>query len=135
MEKYKSTAPWKNFKEVVGIAGPKKCATPTITFADGKVKFSCETEGVTFKYEITNAENYEGEGNEIEVGGVYNVSVYATKDDYIDSDKAEMQIKLSTVKGDINGDGKVDVRDHVELSNIIMGIHEEEAESEQEETE
>lgn len=135
LEKYKAAAPWKNFKEVVGIAGPKKCATPTITFADGKVKFACETEGVTFKYEIKNADNFEGEGDEIEMGGVYNVSVYATKDDYIDSDKATTQIKLSTIKGDINGDGKVNAADHVELSNIIMGIHEEEAEVEQEETE
>lgn len=136
IEKYNAVAPWKNFKEIVAIeepVGPKKCATPTITFADGKVKFACETEGVTFKYEITNADNFEEEGDEIEVGGVYNVSVYATKEDYIDSDKATTQIKLSTIKGDVNGDNKVDVRDHVALTNIIMGIHEEEAETEQEE--
>lgn len=133
IDKYKEVAPWKNFKQIVGIAEPKKCDTPTITFADGKVKFACETEGVTFKYEIKNADNFEGEGDEIEVGGVYNVSVYAVKKGFIDSDKATTQIKLFAVKGDVNGDGKINVGDHVALTNIIMGIAEED--TEQEETE
>ena len=127
MESFIGVEPWWNFKEIVVI---EKCATPTITFEEGKVKFACGTEGVTFKYEITNGDVNDGEGDEIEVGGFYNVCVYATKEHYIDSDKVTMQIKLSTVKGDINGDNRVDVADHVALSNIIMGIMGKEAEVE-----
>ena len=131
VDKYKAAAPWKNFKEIVAIeesgqedpevpVGPQKCAIPTISFKDGKIMFACETEGVTFKYRVTNAEEKEAEGDEVVIDGVYNVSVYATKDGYEDSDVATKEIKLPTVKGDVNGDNKVDVADHVELSKIIL---------------
>ena len=137
VDKYKAVGPWKDFKDVVAIAatGDERCATPTIKFDNGKVSFACETEGVKFRYQITNADVKSSDGAEVELGGVYNVRVYALKEGLRDSEAATMEIKLPTVKGDLNDDRMVDVKDHVVLSNIIMNIQEVEAEVEQEETE
>jgi len=122
IDKYKAVGPWKDFKDVVAIAatGDQKCATPTIKFKDGKISFACETEGVRFRYQITSADIKQDTGTEVELGGLYNVSVYASKEGYMDSDKATKEIKLSLINGDLNGDGKVNAADHVTLSDIIM---------------
>ena len=52
----------------------------------------------------------------------YTVSVYASKDGYTDSEvaRASFQVAGAGKKGDVNGDNKVDVADHVELSKIIL---------------
>ena len=44
------------------------------------------------------------------------ISVYATKAGFDKSDTATKEIK----NGDLNGDGNIDVSDHVELTKIIM---------------
>ena len=42
---YKAVEPWKSFKAILGIEPDvKKCATPTITYENGELLFSCETE-------------------------------------------------------------------------------------------
>lgn len=140
LEKYKSTAPWKNFKEIVGIAAPKepdKCATPTVTYKEGKLHFESETEGVTFHYEVTPSDAAKnGDGNDVEITGKYKITVYASKEGYIDSDETTTETTAAGgIRGDLNNDGKVDVKDHVELSNIIMNTQEVEAEVEPEEAE
>ena len=53
IEAYKAIEPWKSFKEVVALDGEEipvtpKCATPTISLVNGKITFSCETEGVEY---------------------------------------------------------------------------------------
>ena len=110
-----------------GITEPvtTKCATPTIKIVDGKLKFTCGTEGVTFKttYNIVgSADNVDGD--EVILGGTATcqVSVYATKDGYEDSDVATADVEISWgKKGDVNADGEVNVADLVTTTNIIMG--------------
>lgn len=110
-----------------GITEPvtTKCATPTIKIVDGKLKFTCGTEGVTFKttYNIVgSADNVDGD--EVILGGTATcqVSVYATKDGYEDSDVATADVEISWgKKGDVTGDGEVNVSDLVTTTNIIMG--------------
>ena len=43
VEKYKTAERWKDFGKIEGL----KCAKPTIASANGKLTFSCETEGVS----------------------------------------------------------------------------------------
>jgi hypothetical protein len=51
----------------------------------------------------------------------YIVSVFATKTGYERSDAATKQFTIvNGLKGDVDGDGVVNVADHVELSKIIM---------------
>ena len=98
---------------------PKKCATPTISVINGEFKFSCDTEGVEYQWEITQ----KGNSSSGSLTGVYRVTVYATKNGYEDSDVATAEFTMSGggLKGDTNGDGKVDVEDVVETVNIILG--------------
>ena len=124
---YKETEPWKNFKSIVGLEDPatEKCSTPTIQVVDGKLKFVCETEGVTFKttYKIVDSDN-NAEGDELVVGGTATcqVSVYATKEGYADSDAATTNITIAWgKKGDVNADGEVNVGDIVTTTNIMAG--------------
>ena len=119
IESYKSQKPWSNFKEIVVL--PQKCATPTISYADGKLSFSCETEDVTFTYNITNDDITGGNAAEVQLTGVYKVTVYASKEGYDDSDVATMEIPMNVsggLRGDLNEDGSVNALDVQEVINI-----------------
>ena len=65
-----------------------KCAKPTIRYANGKLTYTCETEGVTFKYDIVDNDIQSGSGNEVQLSVTYFISVYATKAGYRDSEVA-----------------------------------------------
>ena len=126
VDAYKSTAPWSNFKSFVAVDGSEipetpKCATPTITYKNGKISFSCETEGVEYVSTITAGDTKSFFTGEITLTNKYTVSVYATKDGYDKSDTATLDIIGSAgAFGDLNEDGEVNVADHVELTKIIM---------------
>jgi hypothetical protein len=47
------------------------------------------------------------------------VKVYATKDGYEDSDIATETINI--IKGDVDGDGVIDIADAVRIVNFIVG--------------
>lgn len=96
-----------------------KCATPTIAIKDGKLTFSCETEGVKFIYDILANGSTSGEGNVLDLTPSYVVKVYATKDGYEDSDVATETINI--IKGDVDGDGVIDIADAVRIVNFIVG--------------
>ena len=131
LEKYKATAPWKNFKEVLGIGGgdtpptKEKCSTPSISIVDGSVLFNCETEGVTYHYDVSSSFKKIGEGNSVELQSVFTISVYATKSGYDNSDVATKEVDISSVggsgiAGDLNNDGITNAADVVKLTDIIM---------------
>ena len=68
------------------------CATPSISYASGELKFTSETAGAEFHYTITDADMasdaYSKDGK-VTLSAAYNISVYATADGYNASDKAE----------------------------------------------
>ena len=120
LEKYKKSEPWSGFRYIVGFEEEKtpKCATPTITFVDGKLKFDCETEDVDFVYDIINSDVNKGNAAEVASGGIYKVSVYAAKVGFMNSDMATLEFNLKSNDDvcDVNHDGTVDVAD---ISTII----------------
>ncbi|MCR5850077.1 MAG: DUF6383 domain-containing protein [Bacteroidaceae bacterium] len=70
------------------IISEGKCATPTISYNNGQLSFSCETENVVFNSSITDADINTYKTAIIQLGATYNISVYATKYGYDDSDVA-----------------------------------------------
>lgn len=115
LNNYKDTEPWKYFKNFVA-----KCAKPTITYNNSVISFSCETEDAEFVSEIKANDNGKEYGKNIKLSNIYTISVYATKIGYDNSDIVTMEVDGSGIKGDLNGDGKVNAADHVSLSDIIM---------------
>ncbi len=129
---YQKNAPWYNFKEVKTITTDElvKCATPKITYANGVVSFSCDTEGVEFKSSIQVDETWFQDESRDSEPLTFTVSVFATKPGFYRSDVATNNFTLDgythTVisndfkQGDVNKDGKVNVGDHVKLSDLIL---------------
>lgn len=124
LEAYKAATPWSGFKNIVPIDGDtpivEKCATPTITYANGKVRFACETEGVEYVPTVTCSPNQLQNGNELAIGGTFTVSVYAVKEGYENSDTATMTINMSQI-GDVNADGELNAADITTVVNAILG--------------
>ena len=116
---YEAANYWKEFKEIIEMPG-LRCATPTISFKGGKLHFECETSDVTYHYTITPPSKTDNTGNDVEVGSSYTVQVYASKDGYLDSDPATQDIDIRGIKGDVDGDGVVDVNDVQTTINIIL---------------
>ena len=68
------------------------CATPSVSYESGKLKFACETTGAKYNYTITDTDitsDALNENGEVSLSAAYNISVYATADGYSPSEKAE----------------------------------------------
>ena len=98
----------------------KKCEKPTISVIDGKLEFSCATESVEYNWSITTKNENSGKGNNVPFTQTIIVSVFASKSGYEDSDITTQEFSGSGLSGDVDGNGVVDVADHVKLSEIIM---------------
>lgn len=93
---YSQAEPWKNFKNIVSLdeadtpepPETQKCETPTISYGGKKLSFSCTTEGVEYVYEIKDSDIKKGYDSEIQLTATYEISVYATKTGYENSDVA-----------------------------------------------
>ena len=94
IDKYKSTNGWKGFMFIEDSNGapsepePPTCATPTISYQNGKLTFNCETEGTTFHSYITDEDMTSYTTNEVQLCVTYNISVYAVKNGYYNSETA-----------------------------------------------
>ena len=127
---YQAADQWKEFfftEEGEGsgddpvIPEDKKCATPTIIYANGKVSFACETENVEFVPSAMLVGSTTYENGEMTLPTTYRISVYAKKDGYLDSDTAIKEVTVTGgLTGDVNQDGKVTITDAVKVVNIIL---------------
>ena len=94
IDKYKATDGWKDFVFIEeGTGGgdtpiTQKCEKPTISYENGKLAFSSATDGTVCQYSITDTDIKAGSGNEVQLGVTYNISVYATKLGYDNSEMA-----------------------------------------------
>ena len=98
VNEYRQTKPWSGFGTIVATDGDTpeepeepetpKCATPTISYLQGQLTFECETEGVEYVSEITDADIKKNFTQKVDLSVTYNFSVYATKAGYGNSDVA-----------------------------------------------
>ena len=94
INKYKSTAGWKDFVFIEEGNGSgsgqatQRCEKPTISYSNGKLTYYCETEGAICQSTITDTDINSYSGNEVQLSVTYNISVYATKTGYENSDVA-----------------------------------------------
>ena len=88
IDKYQATEGWNQFLHIEELNSSNMCATPTISYKNGKLSCNCETEGAICHTTITNEDIKSFDDNEIDLTVTYNISVYATKDGYFDSDVA-----------------------------------------------
>ena len=94
IDKYKATDGWKDFLFIEeGTGGgdtptTQKCEKPTISYENGKLTFSSATDGAVCQYSITDTDIKAGSGNEVQLGVTYNISVYAAKAGYDNSETA-----------------------------------------------
>ena len=95
IDKYKATKGWNKFafieEENGGGNEPeppvlRKCTTPTISYSNGELAFNCDTEGAEFISEITDSDIKKNYTEKIQLSVTYNLTVYATKTEYENSD-------------------------------------------------
>ena len=108
VESYKATAPWSRFGKIVGLSGEEpevseveKCATPVVTYAEGKLSFSCETEGAEFVTDITSSDFKKHYDAEIELSATYNIEVFAAKANCENSDTVSVAL-VWVENGEVN---------------------------------
>ena len=89
---YQSANPWSKFSSFKTLSGGdvevKKCATPVISYDNGRIVFSCATEGVEYSSSITDADVKNYTTSSIQLGATYTIRVIATKNGYQNSDEA-----------------------------------------------
>ena len=119
INKYKATEGWKDFLFIEEGTGPnggggtthEKCAKPTISYNNGKLTYYCATKGATCQSTITNTDIKSYSGNEVKLAVTYNISVYATKSGYDNSETATATLcwidKKPTTEGITNGVAQV----------------------------
>lgn len=91
-EKYKYIYAWNPDETGDDDKPVTQCATPSVSYETGELKFACETAGVKYHYTISDndmATDALSEDGKVTLSAAYNISVYATADGYTASEKAE----------------------------------------------
>lgn len=100
LQAYKSTAPWSEFSTFRTVEGgsddTKKCAKPSIAYEDGKLYFSTATPNAEVVSDITDADVKRHYDACVPLTATYNITAYATKPGYDDSDVATATLVWAT---------------------------------------
>ena len=95
------------------VAVPK-CATPIIKYENGQLSFTCDTEDAAFISDITDTDVTQHNSATISLTATYNISVYATKSGYDNSDVATATLcwidATPKTEGIINGVAQIAAR-------------------------
>ena len=104
---YQSADVWKNFwdiREVSTTEMPeeevKKCATPVITYNNSGLDITSETDGAEIHTDITCNDANSYNGDRIDLSATYNITAYATKSGYLNSETATATLCWIAVSGD-----------------------------------
>ena len=113
-EYYQTTEPWSKFGKILTLSGdtpegPKKCATPSISYSDGQLKFTCDTEGAKCYYTLNNSDVKTGEtlaeSNNVNLSACYDITCYAKAEGFVNSDVATAKLYWLTSSGSLEGAG------------------------------
>ena len=103
---YQTKSPWSGFGTIKALEGTdvetKKCETPTISFVDGKLTFSCATEGVEYASEVTCSDVNKYYSNEINLAACYDITCYAKAEGFVNSDAATAKLYWLTSSGSLD---------------------------------
>ena len=100
-EYYQTTEPWSKFGKILTLSDetpsePEKCATPSISFSDGKLQFTCETEGAECYYTLNSPDVRTGEtfaeSNNVTLYACYDITCYAKAEGFANSDVATAKL-------------------------------------------
>ena len=102
IDSYKATVPWSSFGKIVGLSGDEpeqpeqpeveKCTTPVVTYVDGCLEITCETEGAEFVTNVVAEDAKKHYESKIELSATYNIEVFATKPNYENSDTVSVAL-------------------------------------------
>ena len=113
-EYYQTTEPWSKFGKILRLSGdtpedPKKCATPSISYSDGQLLFTCDTEGAKCYYTLNNSDVKTGEtlaeSNNVNLSACYDITCYAKAEGFVNSDVATAKLYWLTSSGSLEGAG------------------------------
>ena len=140
-------APWFNFVDKAPEgeeSTTNKCATPEIVYNEGKLQFSCTTEGAEIVSWVDVDDVQQRIGNEWTLVRIYTVHAYARKTSWIKSDEPQdvtitwcngspifgtgfkkVTLEKSNLKnGDVDGNGVIDTNDAIQVVKIYLGKEE-----------
>ncbi len=126
MDRYRTNSYWRACGTLAKAM--EQCATPTIRYEAGNLRFSSDTEGARYHYTVRTVgpgvTDMEGET----LGGVamasqIDVTVYATAEGFRPSDKVSQRFTMQqgSLKGDMNGDDKLSIEDVTKLVEAVLG--------------
>ena len=108
IDSYKARAPWSSFGKIVGLSGEEpeqpeveKCATPVVTYVDGCLEISCDTDGANYVTKLAAEDANEYYESKIELSATYNIDVFAAKANYENSDTVSVAL-VWVENGDVN---------------------------------
>ena len=103
---YQNRYLWSGFGTIKTLEGnEKKCETPTISFVDGKLTFSCATEGVEYESKVTCSDVNKYYSNAINLAACYDITCYAKAEGFFNSDVATAKLYWLTSSGSLEGAG------------------------------
>ena len=97
------------------------CATPSVSYESGELKFACETAGAKYYYTISDkdmATDALSEEGKVSLSAAYKISVYATADGYTASDKAEAT--LYWINANLDNSTNINM---VRTRGVVASVH------------
>lgn len=128
IDKYLEHNLWGLFGNILPMSSGEygiQCEKPTISYSQGELTFTCETNNAKIQYNYSIAlKNYGTAGsNSIKPQIKLTVNAWATAEGMTTSDIAtvtfDVNAQSASNNGDVNKDGNVDISDIVSVINII----------------
>ena len=127
---YQAAEQWKEFFFITEGEGgepvepetpeEKVCATPTISYINGELMFESETEDVVYHSTITDSDINSYETKKVQLNVTYNISVYATKEGYKDSEVAKATLCWIDVEPKSEGLTNTDIANVKALPVVVQ---------------